>query len=76
MFNIEEFVRTNLKDDLENSFKLDAMPEVNLGNNKSIDELIKNIDEKIEQLNQEEKMANVEKKNIEVKSDFEQFKTE
>ena len=76
MFNIEEFVRTNLKDDLENSFKLDAMPEANLDNNKSIDELIKNIDEKIEQLNQEEKMANVEKKNIEVKSDFEQFKTE
>lgn len=78
MFNIEEFVRANLKNNSANSFKLDTMSGTNLdlNNNKSIDELIKNIDEKIEQLNQEEKMSNVEKADIEIKSDFEQFKSE
>lgn len=78
MFNVEEFVRVHKKDMFQDSFSANPFPSLNpdLNQNRAVDDLIKCIDEKIEQLNQEEKMYNVEKENIEVKSDFAQFKTE
>lgn len=78
MFNVEEFVRVHKKDMFQDSFSANSFSSLNpdLNQNSAVDDLIKCIDEKIEQLNQEEKMYNVEKENIEVKSDFAQFKTE
>lgn len=78
MFNVEEFVRVHKKDMFQDPFSANSVPSLNpdLNQNRTVDDLIKCIDKKIEQLNQEEKMYNVEKENIEVRSDFAQFKTE
>lgn len=78
MFSVEEFVREHKKDMFEDPFSANPMPNLNsdFTQNRTVDDLIKRIDEKLEQLNQEEKMENVKEENIEVNSDFVQFKTE